>query len=112
MRVAMGSAAAERGRVNEDFFAAGPSAAVLLDGAGIRGIEEICRHGVAWYTTRLGGELVGRLALADGRDLVSLLADSIDAVARAHRDTCDLTDPSSPPATVAILRLTGARADP
>ncbi|WP_176984713.1 protein phosphatase 2C domain-containing protein [Asanoa ishikariensis] len=111
MRVAMATAAAEPGRVNEDFFAAGPTAAVLLDGAGIRGIEEICRHGVAWYTTRLGGELVARLALADGRDLVSLLSEAIDAVASSHRDTCDLTDPSSPSATVAILRLTGDRAD-
>ncbi|MEV4535752.1 hypothetical protein AB0J82_18190 [Asanoa sp. NPDC049518] len=111
MRVAMASAPAERDRVNEDFFAAGPTAAVLLDGAGIRGIESICRHGVAWYTNRLGGELIGRLALADGRDLVSLLAEAIDAVARAHRETCDLTDPSSPSATVAILRLTGDRAD-
>jgi len=109
--VAMATDAAEYGRVNEDFFAAGPAAAVLLDGAGIRGIESICRHGVAWYTTRLGGELIARLALADGRDLVSLLADSIEAVAGSHRDTCDLADPSSPSATVAILRLTGAGAD-
>jgi hypothetical protein len=111
MRVAMASDPAERGRVNEDFFAAGPAAAVLLDGAGIRGIESICRHGVAWYTTRLGGELIARLALADGRDLGSLLGDAIEAVAGSHRDTCDLADPSSPSATVAIIRLTGAGVD-
>ena len=37
--------------------------------SGVSGIESICRHGVAWYASRLGGELVGGLARDDGRDL-------------------------------------------
>lgn len=110
MRVAMASTAAEPGKVNEDFFAAMPSVAVLLDGAGMRGIESICRHGVAWYTTRLGGELITRLA-RDASGLPSILGDAIEAVANAHRDTCDLANPSSPSATVAILRLAGDSAE-
>ncbi|HEV7710697.1 MAG TPA: hypothetical protein VGP16_21070 [Asanoa sp.] len=112
MRVAMASVPAGPGvAANEDFLAAGPAAAVLLDGAGVSGIESICRHGVAWYACRLGGELIGALARDDGQHLPTLLGEAIDRVAGAHRDTCDLGDPSSPAATVAILRASGDRAD-
>ncbi|GAA1849316.1 hypothetical protein [Asanoa iriomotensis] len=110
MRVAMATSVSAPDAVNEDLFLAGPGFAVLLDGAGTRGIEAICRHGVAWYTTRLGGELVARLAFERG-PLTQLLGDAIEAVAATHRHTCDLADPSSPSATVAILRLGGGRAD-
>src|SRR5690606_26833989 len=41
MRVTMVSVAARRGRTNEDFVAAAPTAAVLVDGAGIPGTEAI-----------------------------------------------------------------------
>jgi hypothetical protein len=99
------------GRENEDFVAAVPGAVVLIDGAGIRGIEEICRHGIAWYARSLGGALLGRLARDDGRPLADLLAEAIEEVTDAHRDTCDVTDPSSPSATVAMLRIDGGRAD-
>ena len=62
MRVARLPAPGKPGWPNEDFVAAVPTAAVLLDGAGIAGTESICRHGVAWYTHRLGGVLLGRLS--------------------------------------------------
>jgi hypothetical protein len=45
--VATASVAARKGHPNEDFAGAVPRAVVLVDGAGISGIEEICRHGVA-----------------------------------------------------------------
>ncbi|GIF77953.1 hypothetical protein [Asanoa siamensis] len=106
MRVVVASEPARAGEVNEDFFAAVPAGAVLLDGAGTRGAEAICRHGVAWYTYRLGGEIVARLGLDDVA-LTTLLAEAIAAVADAHRATCDLTDPSSPSSTVAIYRTGG-----
>ncbi|MQA24283.1 MAG: hypothetical protein GEU94_02160 [Micromonosporaceae bacterium] len=51
----MTSVAARAGRANEDFTGAVPTAAVLIDGAGIAGAESICRHGVAWYASRLAG---------------------------------------------------------
>jgi hypothetical protein len=111
VRLAMASVAALAGQPNEDFAGAVPGAVVLIDGAGISGIEEICRHGVAWHATRLGGELLGLLALFTDRSLPALLAEAIGRVADSHRDTCDLADPSSPSATVAILRLSGGRAD-
>jgi Protein phosphatase 2C len=109
--VTLATNAGKPGWDNEDFVAAVPSAVVLLDGAGISGIEEICRHGVAWYTHRLGGALTGRLSRDDGRDLRAMLADAIEEVADDHRDTCDVTDPSSPSATVVLFRLNGDRAD-
>jgi hypothetical protein len=105
MRVTMRSAAARTGRANEDFTGALPAAAVLIDGAGIPGTESICRHGVAWYAARLGGSLLSLLSLGPGRSLTALLAEAIEQVTDDHRDTCDVADPISPSATVAILRL-------
>ncbi|SIM85714.1 Protein phosphatase 2C [Micromonospora cremea] len=105
MRVTMASAAARPGRANEDFTGAVPTAAVLIDGAGIPGSESICRHGVAWYASRLGGTLLSLLSLVRDRSLPALLAEAIEQVTDDHRGTCDVVDPISPSATVAILRL-------
>ncbi|MET8837026.1 hypothetical protein ABZV78_24355 [Micromonospora sp. NPDC004540] len=111
MRVSMTTSAGTAGRPNEDFVGAVPGAVVLLDGAGIPGTESICRHGVAWYTHRLGGALLGRLSRGDGRDLTAILADTIGEVAAEHRGTCDLGNPGSPQATVLIVRADGDRLD-
>ena len=105
MRVATTSVAARTGRTNEDFTGAVPTAAVLIDGAGIPGAESTCRHGVAWYAARLGGSLLGLLSLPRDRDLSALLAEAIEQVTNAHRETCDVANPISPSATVAILRV-------
>jgi len=108
MRVTMTSVAAARaGRANEDFTGAIPTAAVLIDGAGIPGAESVCRHGVAWYASRLGGSLLNLLSLVRDSSLPALLAEAIKHVTDDHRDTCDVADPISPFATVAILRLSG-----
>lgn len=111
MDVRMATSAGIPGQPNQDFVGAVPGAAVLLDGAGIPGTESICRHGVAWYTHRLGGALLGRLSREDGQDLTTILGDAIGQLASEHRHTCDITNPSSPQATVAIFRLDGDRAD-
>ena len=105
MRVTMISAAARAGRVNEDFTGAVPTAAVLIDGAGIPGAESICRHGVAWYASRLGGGLLGLVSRQRDCSLSALLAEAIVQVADEHRDTCEIADPISPSASVAVLRL-------
>jgi hypothetical protein len=100
----MATSAGKAGKPNEDFTGAVPGAAVLLDGAGIPGTESICSHGVAWYTHRLGGALLGSLSRDDGQDLVAILASAIAEIAADHRTTCDITNPSSPQATVVIVR--------
>jgi hypothetical protein len=97
--------------VNEDFAGAVPRAAVLVDGAGIPGAGSLCRHGVAWYAARLGGSLLSLLALSPDSDLRSLLAEAIGQVTDGHRDTCDVAARLSPSAAVAVLRVSGGRAD-
>jgi len=111
MRVEMVSVPAWAGRGNEDFAGAVPTAAVVIDGAGIPGAASICRHGVAWYAHRLGGHLLGRLSLRPEHGLPALLAEAITAVTGEHCDTCDVADPISPSATVAVLRVAGDRLD-
>ncbi|MFF8915359.1 integrase [Streptomyces sp. NPDC015032] len=105
MRVTLTSSAARTDRANEDFTGALPTAAVLIDGAGIPGTASICRHGVAWYAGRLGGSLLGLLSLVRDRSLSELLAEAIEQVTDDHRDTCDVAAPISPSAAVALLRL-------
>ena len=111
MHASMATSAGKAGKPNEDFAGAVPGAAVLLDGAGIPGTESICSHGVAWYTHRLGGALLGRLSRDDGRDLTAILATTIGEIAADHRGTCDITNPSSPQATVVIVRAHRGRLD-
>ena len=111
MHVSMATSAGSAGQPNQDFVGAVPGAVVLLDGAGIPGTESICSHGVAWYTHRLGGALLGRLSRDDGRDLAVILAAAIGEIADDHRGTCDITHPSSPQATVLIVRAHEDRLD-
>jgi hypothetical protein len=111
VHISMATSGGHPGHPNEDFVGAVPGAVVLLDGAGIPGTASICRHGVAWYTHRLGGALLARLSRDDGRDLSAVLGEGIDEIAADHRSTCDITHPSSPQATVVIARLQGSLLD-
>ncbi|MEU1885249.1 hypothetical protein ABZ491_07165 [Micromonospora rifamycinica] len=111
MQVTMATSPAKADQSNEDFAGAVPNAVVLLDGAGLAGTTSTCLHGVAWYTRRLGGALLAHLAAGDGRDLTAILGQAIVEVADAHRNTCDVGDPSSPSATVTILRVDDDHAD-
>ena len=109
------TSAGHPGRDNEDFVGAVPGVVVLVDGAGISGVEDLCRHGIAWYAHRLGTTLLTHLSLdaasESDRDLADVLAAGIDEVTDLHRDTCRITDPSSPSATVAVVRMAGERVD-
>ncbi len=111
MKILTATSPGHDGRPNEDFVGDVPGAVVLLDGAGIRGTDAVCHHGVAWYSHTLGATLLGRLARDGGRDLVSALADSIVEVAGRHRHTCDIGSPISPQSTVAMIRFADDRAD-
>ncbi|MFI6236321.1 hypothetical protein ACIBD9_22425 [Micromonospora sp. NPDC050784] len=111
MHVSLATSAGRAGRPNEDFVGAVPGAVVLLDGAGIPGAESLCFHGVAWYTHRLGGALLGLLSRGDGLELAAILAAAIGEIAAEHGGTCDIADPSSPQATVAMVRVHQGRLD-
>ncbi len=98
-------------RPNEDFVGAVPEIVVLLDGAGIPGTEEVCCHGVSWYSRTLGGTLLASMAREGRTDPVQALADGIDRVAAQHRHTCDIAHPNSPQASVAMIKFEDDRAD-
>ncbi|WP_020578187.1 protein phosphatase 2C domain-containing protein [Actinopolymorpha alba] len=97
---------------NEDFVAASPELAVVLDGVTpMDRTDTGCRHGVAWYARTLGTQ-VARLAAAgtgtsgaDARPLADCLAEGIVQTRDAHADTCDPAHPDSPAATVAAVRI-------
>jgi hypothetical protein len=111
MRVELATSPGHAGAANEDFVAAAPGVVVLLDGAGIPGTEEICHHGVAWYARTLGASLLVGLARDSATGLAEALADAIEHVAGLHRHSCDLANPSSPQATVAVVRVNEDRLD-
>jgi Protein phosphatase 2C len=106
MRVTLATSPGTPGWPNEDFAAAAPGAAVLLDGATTfpRGKETGCIHGVAWYARTLGTALLAAVT-ADPPDLLTqALASAISDVRARHEHTCDLTNPSTPAATVTAVR--------
>ncbi|MEU5632776.1 protein phosphatase 2C domain-containing protein [Streptomyces rishiriensis] len=105
MRVSLDSLPGEEGRDNEDFAAAAPGAAVLLDGAGVAGAETGCTHGVAWFSATLGGLLLSTITAHSARPLAECLADAIRAVRSLHENTCDLTFRASPTSTVVAVRM-------
>ncbi|WP_221348030.1 integrase [Streptomyces beigongshangae] len=105
MNVALGSLPADPERENEDFAAVAPGVAVLLDGAGVAGAETGCVHGVAWFSSTLGGLLLSSITTRPAWSLAGCLADSIRAVRSLHEDSCDLTYRASPTSTVVAVRV-------
>ena len=107
MRVLLGSEPGAAERPNEDFAAAIPGAAVLLDGAGyVPDSATGCVHGVAWYARTLGG-LLAAGACDDRVPLPDLVGRGIEQVSRMHAGTCDLRNPATPSATVIVARQRG-----
>jgi hypothetical protein len=105
MLVAFASRAGSDDRPNEDFVAASPRVAIVLDG--LSAPPELgtgCRHGTPWFVSRLGTELLSAAAAGPDRPLGEILARSIERVAALHSGTCDLRHPGTPQSTVAMLR--------
>jgi len=105
MRVELATEPGTPGWPNEDFAAAGPGAAVLLDGCTTtpRGASTGCVHGVAWYARTLGGALLALIS-AEGVPLAEALATAIEQVRASHAGSCDLGNPRTPAATVLAAR--------
>jgi hypothetical protein len=95
---------------NEDCLVAGPGWVAVLDGATPRpDVVSGCSHGVAWLVRRLAGALAERLVRESGAPLPDLLAEAIEQTRDGHGGGCDLANPDSPSATVALLREYGGR---
>ncbi len=106
MRVVLATEAGTAGWPNEDFAAAAPGAAVLLDGCTTvpRERDTGCRHGVAWYARTLGGLLLGEISAEPEIPLAAALAAAIGMVRVRHERSCDLGNPATPAATVIAVR--------
>jgi hypothetical protein len=110
MRIETATEPGRPGEPNEDFVSVAlpagghGGALVLLDGVTPPPDNGSCVHSVAWFTARLGGALleltVSRLDLS----LAQALSAAIERTAAAHRDTCDLSHPLTPQATVVMVR--------
>lgn len=89
---------------NEDTFRAGPGWALVIDGAGrYPGMTGGCAHPVTWIVAHLADH-IGRQLDAD-QPAAAVLRAAIEATMADHGPDCDLTDPLSPGATVAFVRV-------
>jgi hypothetical protein len=110
MRTELVSEPGDANRPNEDFAGVGLPASgqggcvIVLDGVTPPRGGTGCLHSVPWFTARLGGALTE--LTVSGRDLTlpEILSRAIACTARAHADTCDLSHPRTPQATVALAR--------
>ncbi|MEU3374586.1 hypothetical protein ABZ734_29610 [Streptomyces sp. NPDC006660] len=84
---------------------------VVLDGVTPLPGNGDCVHDVPWFTARLGGALTELSASRRDMTLTEILAASIRRTADAHHDTCDLSHPRTPQATVVLARWDAAELD-
>lgn len=87
---------------NEDYFLVSNSWALVLDGV-TRYPDDGCVHDVPWFVASLG-TVVARQLDDDALSLRAALARGIGTVAQKHEATCDVSNPVSPAATIAMVR--------
>jgi hypothetical protein len=102
MQVTLASRRSPDATSNEDFIAATARAVVVVDGASVPPeLGTGCGHGTAWFARQLGTQLLALLSTEADHSPADSLAQAISGVAALHADTCDLSHPGSPSATVA-----------
>ncbi|MFI8484784.1 hypothetical protein [Streptomyces rubrogriseus] len=101
-------------RPNEDFASVGLPASgqggslVVLDGVTPPRTATGCLHSVPWFTARLGGALTELTVSLPDLPLVEALSRGIARTAATHAETCDLSHPRTPQATVVLARWSPA----
>ncbi|WP_327041403.1 protein phosphatase 2C domain-containing protein [Micromonospora ureilytica] len=99
-------------RPNEDHVVVSADFAIVLDGVTqLPDLDTGCVHSPAWQVRALGSCLVGALSDERTAPLDEVLATAIEGVCRRHEGRCDLSNPNSPSATVAIVRERGEQVD-
>ncbi|WP_369225388.1 protein phosphatase 2C domain-containing protein [Streptomyces sp. R39] len=97
-------------RPNEDFAGIGlpgsgqGGCVIVLDGVTPPRGGTGCLHSVPWFTARLGGALTELTVSRGDLTLREVLERAIGRTADAHADTCDLSHPRTPQATVVLSR--------
>lgn len=105
MRITCASVSAPAG-VNEDRYRVGGNWALVIDGAGrYPGRDGGCIHPVTWLVNRLADHVEEQLNSGLDAPLVDVARSAIQATMTDHGPTCDLTDPLSPGAALAIVRV-------
>ncbi|MER5431252.1 hypothetical protein [Streptomyces sp. NPDC002588] len=110
MRTELVSEPGDPARPNEDFASVGVpicgqgGSVVLLDGVTPPPGGAGCLHSVPWFTARLGGALTELTVSLPDVPLIEALSLAIARTAGAHAETCDLSHPRTPQATVAVAR--------
>ncbi|AXE88580.1 hypothetical protein C1703_26570 [Streptomyces sp. Go-475] len=77
---------------------------VVLDGVTPPKGGTGCLHSVPWFTARLGGALTELTVSLPDVPLLDALSRAIARTAAAHAETCDLSHPRTPQATVVLAR--------
>jgi hypothetical protein len=117
MRTELVTESGDPTRPNEDFAGIGLPACgqggcvIVLDGVTPPDGDTGCRHSVPWFTARLGGALTELTVSGQDLTLPEILSGSIARTAGAHAQTCDLSHPRTPQATVVLARWTAATLD-
>ncbi|MBN0047401.1 protein phosphatase 2C domain-containing protein [Streptomyces actuosus] len=110
MRTELVSEPGDDTRPNEDFAGVGVPASgqggslVVLDGVTPPRGGTGCLHPVPWYTAHLGGALTELTVSLPDVPLPQVLAQAIARTSAAHAQTCDLSHPRTPQATVVLAR--------
>ncbi|MFF3914669.1 protein phosphatase 2C domain-containing protein [Streptomyces sp. NPDC001852] len=110
MRTDLVSEPGDANRPNEDFAGVGLPAsgqggcAIVLDGVTPPRGGTGCLHSVPWFTARLGGALTELTVSLRDLTLPEILSRAIGRTAEAHAQTCELSHPRTPQATVALAR--------
>ncbi|MCH0566630.1 MULTISPECIES: protein phosphatase 2C domain-containing protein [unclassified Streptomyces] len=110
MRTELVSEPGDRSRPNEDFASVGVPASgqggslVVLDGVTPPRSGTGCLHSVPWYVARLGGALTELTVSLPDVPLPQALSRAIARTSAAHAQTCDLSHPRTPQATVVLAR--------
>lgn len=86
---------------NEDAVLVSAGGAVVVVDGGTARTETGCVHGVAWFARQLADHI--GVSVDGPRDLVTVLAEAIAAVAKLHPG-CDLGHPGTPAAAVGVAR--------
>ncbi|MBD0843540.1 protein phosphatase 2C domain-containing protein [Streptomyces sp. TRM68416] len=110
MRTELVSEPSDPAHPNEDFAGVGLPASgqggvlVALDGVTPPRGGTGCLHSVPWFTARLGGALTELTVSLPDVPLADALSLALARTAGAHAETCDLSHPRTPQATVVTAR--------
>ncbi|MGY0018635.1 protein phosphatase 2C domain-containing protein [Streptomyces sp. cg35] len=117
MRIELTTEPGDPARPNEDYASVAVPASgqggslVVLDGVTPPAGDDGCLHSVPWFTARLGGALAELSSSRRDMTLRDVLAAAIARTAGVHRETCDLSHPRTPQATVVLARWDADRVE-